>query len=391
MQYRETTALKKILSLQKRLKIIQGGTSAGKTIAILLILIQKAQTNRDKIISVVSETVPHLKRSSIRDFLNIMQAHNYYKDNSWNRTDYIYTFETGSKIEFFSADNPAKVRGPRRDTLFINEANNVSYETYTQLAIRTAGDIYLDYNPVSEFWVHTDILGFLPNDFIILTYKDNEFLSLEIILEIESRKGNRQFWQVFGLGELGESEGRIYTGWIQIDSVPEEARLEKYGLDFGYSIDPTASDAIYKWNDSIVFDEVIHQKGLSNRQISELFLNLPRASVIADSAEPKSIDEIASYGVPIFPANKGKDSIRQGIQIVQDQKVFVTKRSVNTLREYRNYLWKLDRQGKVVNEPSDIWNHHMDDIRYAVSSGKSTVKWDPGDVGGVLGYIPGIG
>ena len=168
MQYRETTALKKILSLQKRLKIIQGGTSAGKTIAILLILIQKAQTNRDKIISVVSETVPHLKRSSIRDFLNIMQAHNYYKDNSWNRTDYIYTFETGSKIEFFSADNPAKVRGPRRDTLFINEANNVSYETYTQLAIRTAGDIYLDYNPVSEFWVHTDILGFLPNDFIIL-------------------------------------------------------------------------------------------------------------------------------------------------------------------------------------------------------------------------------
>ena len=196
---------------------------------------------------------------------------------------------------------------------------------------------------------------------------------------------------MFGLGELGESEGRIYTGWIQIDSVPEEARLEKYGLDFGYSIDPTASDAIYKWNDSIVFDEVIHQKGLSNRQISELFLNLPRASVIADSAEPKSIDEIASYGVPIFPANKGKDSIRQGIQIVQDQKVFVTKRSVNTLREYRNYLWKLDRQGKVVNEPSDIWNHHMDDIRYAVSSGKSTVKWDPGDVGGVLGYIPGIG
>ncbi len=278
-------------------------------------------------------------------------------------------------MEFFSADQPGKVRGPRRDVLFVNEANNISYETFTQLEIRTKKIIWLDWNPVSEFWFYTSdtpgepaIVNRPDCDFLILTYKDNEALDPEIVKTIEARMGNKNWWKVYGEGLLGESEGRIYTGWEIIDEIPVEARLERYGLDFGYSNDPTASDAIYKWNDSKILDQVIHQKGLSNKQIADVFLNLPRALIVADSAEPKSVDEIASYGVSIIASQKGKGSVNQGIQYVQQQKIFITKRSIDTIREYRNYLWLTDKDGKIINEPSPIWNHHMDAIRYGMES-----------------------
>ena len=326
------------------------------------------------------------------DFQNIMKDRNYWRDDLWHDTKHEYTFEAGNKLEFATFDTYSKAHGSRRDVLFVNEGNNMPYNIVDQLMVRTRETVWLDWNPTAEFWFYNNILGVRDDvDFITLTYKDNEALDTTTIKEIESHKNNRAWWQVYGLGQLGDLEGRIYTGWQIIDQVPQEARLEKYGLDFGYSVDPTAADAIYKWNDSLVIDEIIYQRGLSNRQISELFLNLERASVIADSAEPKSIDEIASFGVPIFPSTKGPDSVRQGIQVVQDQKIFITKRSVNTLKEYRNYLWKVDREGNTTKEPSDIWNHHMDAIRYAISSGIQRVEWEAGDPGGVQPYIPGVG
>jgi phage terminase large subunit len=366
--FQTTTALRKILSLKKRLKIIQGGSSAGKTIAVLLILIDVAQKEKGKVISVVSETIPHLKRGAIRDFLSIMEEHRYYKEDRWNKTDFIYTFETGTKIEFFSADSPDKVRGPRRDILFINECNNVSFDTYTQLAIRTNGDIYLDYNPVSQFWVQDNIIPKLDNDFIILTYKDNEALPQTIVQEIESRRDNRTFWQIYGLGQLGESEVQIFKGWQIIDEIPFEARLERYGLDFGYTNDPTAIVAIYFYNGGYIFDEILYQKGLSNKQIADTLLNKPKALVIADSAEPKSIDEIASFGVNIQACEKGPGSVNQRIQMVQDQQISVTKRSINVIKEYRNYLWETDKDGKVLNIPEHIWSHSMDALAYGLGS-----------------------
>lgn len=367
--YQATTALTKIQKLKKRLRIIQGGSSAGKTIAILLILINRAQTEKGKLISVVSETIPHLKRGAIRDFLSIMETHGYYKDDSWNKTDFIYTFETGSKIEFFSADSPDKVRGPRRDILFINECNNVSFETYTQLAIRTNEEIYLDYNPVSQFWVHDELIPKVDHDFIVLTYKDNEGLPSAIVEEIESRKGNKYFWTVYGEGQLGEIEGKIYVGWqTDIAEIPHEARLERYGMDFGYSNDPTAIIAVYYYNGGYILDEIAYTKGLSNKQIADILLNQKKALCIADSAEPKSIDEIRSYGVLIQPTVKGKDSVRNGIQVVQDQQISVTKRSVNIIKEYRNYLWLTDKDGRTLNEPDHLWSHSMDAIRYAITS-----------------------
>ena len=315
----------------------------------------------------------------MRDFLNIMEEQGYFEPAQWNKTDYIYTFETGSKIEFFSADQPGKVRGPRRHVLFINEANNISYETYTQLEVRTSKIIWLDWNPVSEFWWYSEIVPNQDHDFLTLTYKDNEALDQQIVDAIEVRKGNKQWWKVYGLGQLGEVEGKIYRDWAIIDDIPHEARLERYGLDFGYSNDPSAGVGIHAYNGGYILDEVIYQKGLTNKQLSDVFNNLPKALVIADSAEPKSIDELASYGVGVIAAQKGKGSISQGIQYVQDQRISVTKRSLNVIKEYRNYLWITDKDGKILNEPSPIFNHSMDAIRYGMESLKPREQYKPYD------------
>jgi phage terminase large subunit len=294
----------------------------------------------------------------------------------WNKTDYIYTFETGSIIEFFSADQPGKVRGPRRDVLFINEANNISYETYTQLEIRSKKVIWLDWNPVSEFWWYEEVLGKQDVDFITLTYKDNEALDPLVVQAIEVRKGNKNWWKVYGEGQLGEAEGRIYKDWQLVDDIPHEARLERYGVDLGYSNDPSAIVAVYYYNGGFILDQITYQKGLSNKQLADVLNNEPKALVVVDSAEPKSIDELILYGVNARPSQKGPGSVLQGIQYVQDQRISVTKRSVDLLKEYRNYLWMTDKDGKVINEPSPIWNHCMDAIRYGMESIKPQLNDD---------------
>lgn len=372
--YVETTALKKLLKLKKRIRGIQGGTSASKTISIIQILIDVAQCEFDKpkTISITSESVPHLKRGAMRDFKNIMQEHNYWKDKQWNATDFFYSFETGNKIEFFSLDQPHKVRGPRRDILFINEANNIPYETFDQLEVRTNEIIWLDWNPVAPFWWHENGDGYDAvsqrddAESLILTYKDNEGLSENIVKSIEQRKDNKSWWRVYGQGLIGEIEGRIYTGWQIMNDIPPEARLERYGLDFGYSVDPTAIVAVYRYNNSIILDEMMYQKGLSNKDIADLLLNYDKALVVADSAEPKSINEIGSYGIPIVGAKKGRDSIEFGIQKLQYQRVFVTKRSTNLLKEYRGYIWEQNTDGKWIRKPIQINDHLLDATRYAV-------------------------
>ncbi len=367
--YQITTATRKLSNLNKRIKGVAGGTSAGKTVSIVQLLIHSSQIDETpKLTSITSESMPHLKRGAMRDFLEIMKTHNYFDDKRWNKSDFTYTFETGSKIEFFSLDMPHKVRGPRRDRLFINEANNIPQETFDQLEVRTKDEIWLDWNPVSEFWWYTEILGKRDVDFIILTYKDNEGLSQEIIDSIESRKTNKLWWQVYGLGELGEAEGRVYKDWKTIDEIPHEARLERYGLDFGYSNDPAAIVAVYYYNGGYILDEIAYRKGLSNKQLADIINNQPQALVIADSAEPKSIDEITEYGVSIIASVKGQGSLLQGIQFVQQQRISVTKRSLNILKEYRNHLWQTDKDGKIINVPEPIFDHCLDAVRYAITS-----------------------
>lgn len=607
----------------------------------------------------------------MRDFLNILKEHNYYHDKAWNRTDSIYTFETGSTIEFFSVDQPDKLRGARRDRLFINEANNTPMEAFDQLEVRTKEFVFLDWNPSSEFWFYTDILPHRTDvDFITLTYRDNDALSPEIIASIEARKHNVNWWRVYGEGQLGEVEGRIYTGWRIIDEIPHEAKLVRRWLDFGYSClvgetsvetssgekrldqikvgdyvltrkgyrkvtavfdrgirevfeldfgyngriigtgdhriyteegwkpiedlsnqetlclipsffkethtkdtrkestqttffqqalrkqdcigiftsstmersllvfiyttktitrsimtsatfvpcllasisryitkkvsdlrpwikrqnantrenmvfqkqtgkseeishslllekesnnvlsavktflqqiytkfiavhfaindttqnenkkntgvkcaeqsllhrattkehhalkrvpiclkqlkekrrvfditvedakeffangvlvhncDPTAIGDIYYLDGGYILDERMYQKGMLNKSIADFLLSLeePATTVVGDSAEPKSIDEIYGYGVNIIPCVKGRDSIRNGIATVQEQKISVTKRSLNLLKEYRNYMWDKDKQGRTIPEPIDFLNNHMDGLRYGITS-----------------------
>lgn len=368
MAYLPTSATHKIFSLRKRVRGIAGGTSASKTISILIWLIDYAQTTKGELLSVVSESFPHLKRGAMRDFINIMETQGYFDPNQWNKTDYIYTFPKGTRLEFFSADQPGKVRGPRRDILFVNEANNIPYETYTQLEVRTKKVIWCDWNPVNEFWWYTEVTPTQDVDFLTLTYKDNEALDQSIVQAIESRRANKSWWQVYGLGQLGEVEGKIYRDWQVIDEIPHEARLERYGLDFGYSNDPSAIVALYKYNGGYILDEICFKKGLTNKQLADILLNQPQSLVIADSAEPKSIDEIMSYGVAIQPSKKGQGSVNQGISYVQDQRVSVTKRSLNILKEYRNYLWQTDKEGKIINVPEPGFDHAMDAVRYAIAS-----------------------
>lgn len=365
--YQITTALTKLLQLTKRLKCVCGGTSASKTFSIIMILIDKAQTNKNFKIDVISESFPHLEGGAIADFKKIMIAQNYWKDDRWNETKHFYTFETGTVIQFISVDNIGKAHGPRRDILFINEGQNIPWLIVEQLMQRTSGDIWIDWNPTTEFWYYTEIKGKMEHDFITLTYLDNEGLPETVKEFIESRKDNKSWWQVYGLGQLGEVEGRVFKDWAIIDELPHEARLTKRGLDFGYTNDPTAIVDIYEYNGGIILDELMYQTGQSNKAIGDFLLGQEKILTVADSSEPKSIDELTGYGVNIIGATKGPGSVLQGIQLIQEMRVSVTKRSINIIKEYRNYMFKTDKNGKILNEPEDKYNHTMDAIRYGVS------------------------
>jgi len=379
-QTSDTTATKKIFSLKKRIRAVSGGTAASKTFSIIIWLIDYCQSskNRNKIATVVSESYPHLEKGAMVDFKNIMKDRNYWSDDRWNGSRHSYEFEVGNKLEFYSVDTYGKAHGPRRDVLFLNECNNLAYNIVDQLIVRTREVVWMDWNPTNEFYFYTEMLGKRDDiDFITLTYLDNEALDEVTKKEILSHKNNRNWWKVYGLGQLGEVEGRIYTGWQTIEEVPFEARLERYGLDFGYSNDPTAIVAVYRYNGGYILDEITYIKGLSNKDIADILINERRCLVIADSAEPKSIDEITSYGISILGGLKGEGSVNKGIQYVQQQRISVTKRSTNVLKEYRNYLWQTDKEGKIINEPEVVWNHSMDAIRYAINSMNVETEYKP--------------
>jgi phage terminase large subunit len=375
MEFILTTAIKKLLRLKKRIKVIRGGTSAGKTFGILPLLIDKAIKEPNLEISVVSESIPHLRRGALKDFLKIIMALGRYNDAQFNKSTLKYTFTNGSYIEFFSVDQPDKLRGARRTILYVNECNNIDFESYYQLAIRTSGDIWLDYNPTSAFWVDKEILTQNDTDFITLTYLDNEALSETIVNEIEAAKVKAltstywsNWWQVYGLGQTGSLEGVCITDWQEID-LPADARILCYGMDFGYSNDPTSLVTMYKYNDAYIFDEVIYKKGLLNSEISNLLkANNVNEIVYADSAEPKSIAELNSYGHNVLPVSKGKDSILFGLNLINQNKVYVTSRSKNLINELRNYIWQTDKTGIKMNRPIDAYNHAIDAMRYAMTS-----------------------
>ena len=375
MQVSRTKALNKLLKLDKRIKVVKGGTSAGKTICILLILIDYAIRNEGREISVVSESVPHLKRGAFKDFCQLLKGIGRYKDTQLNKSALKYTFTNGSYIEFFSTDNPDKLRGARRTDLYINECNNVPFDSYNQLAVRTSGNVWLDYNPSSLFWVDKEIIGQEDADYVTLTYKDNEVLDQAIVNEIEKAKEKGKtstywanWWRVYGLGETGSLEGVCIPDWKEIDNLPQEARLLAYGMDFGYSVDPTTLIGLYKWNNAYIYDEVLYKKGMLNRDISRFLSQADiKENIVADSAEPKSIAELQGYGHNIHGVTKGRDSVVYGINLMNQNEIYITSRSKNLKRELGGYIWSKDKEGNKTQKPSGLHPDCIDAARYVLT------------------------
>jgi phage terminase large subunit len=367
---KRTTAINKILKLKKRVKIIQGGTSAGKTFGILPILIDKATKTPRLEISIVAESIPHLRRGALKDFLNIMKWTNRFFDSRYNKSLLRYEFANGSYIEFFSADDSSKLRGARRDVLYINECNNVAFNSYNELSIRTKSDIYLDFNPANEFWVHTELKDEVDSDFLILTYRDNEALDPRIVREIEKNKAKSKtsaywenWWRVYGEGLVGMLEGVVFTNWKVIDKIPDEAKLLGYGVDFGYSVDPNSIIEVYNLDGQRILNEICYETGLVNTEIAKRMKN--EVIAYADSSEPKSIEEIRRTGQRIKGVAKGSDSINFGIQIMQSQSYLVTSKSANLIKELRSYCWDKDRKtGAQIGKPVPFLDHAIDAVRY---------------------------
>jgi phage terminase large subunit len=367
--FKRTTATNKVLGLKNRVKIIQGGTSASKTYSILAVLINKALSIHGIEISVVAETIPHLRRGALKDFLKIMKWTGRFFEDRFNKSLLRYEFANGSVIEFFSADDSSKLRGARRDILYINECNNVTFDAYNELAIRTRKEVYLDFNPANEFWVHTELKDEPDSDFLILTYKDNEALDQSIVEQIEKNRDKAKtssywanWWKVYGEGQLGMLEGVVFSNWKTIDTIPKEARLLGIGLDFGYTNDPTAIIEIYAYNGQRIVNELVYQNGLVNSEIAK---RLPKNVIVyADSSEPKSIEEIRRLGITIKGVTKGKDSINYGIDVMQRQEYLITNQSVDLIKELRSYIWDTDKTGRRLRKPIDFNNHAIDALRY---------------------------
>jgi phage terminase large subunit len=296
-----TTAITKIAKLDKRIKIIQGGTSAGKTFGIIPLLIDIATKSVNEI-SIVAESVPHLRRGALKDFIKIMRWSNRFFEDRFNKSLLRYEFANGSYIEFFSADDSSKLRGARRDILYINECNNIEFEAYNELAIRTKKRIYLDFNPANEFWVHTELKDEPDTDFLILTYRDNEALDERIVKEIEKNRLKAttssywaNWWRVYGEGLVGMLEGVVFTNWQLIDLIPTEARLLGYGLDFGYSNDPTSIIEVYNYNGQRILNEICYTTGLINSDVANK-LQKKRNSLRPIAANQKALKKYEEQG-----------------------------------------------------------------------------------------------
>ena len=362
-----------IKNSNKRICVLQGGTRSGKTYSILLALIEFAYKNKGKnlYITIARKTFPSLRGTAMRDFFEILQKENLYDEKNHNKSSGTYHLY-GNVFEFISVDQPQRVRGRKRCVLFMNEANEFTFDEYTQLALRTTYKIIIDFNPSDEFhWLYSQIIDADRDDvdFHISTYKDNPFLEKNTISEIERLKEvDDNLWRVFGEGQRGVATETIFPAFNIVDEVPENAKEVALGLDFGFSADPTSLVKIYKHDLDLYIDELLYEKGLTNQDIANKIkhLGIDRSiEIFADSSEPKSIEEIFRMGgINIKGAKKGPDSVRIGIDVMRRHKLFITKRSENTIKEFRNYKWIKDKNNEITNKPIDAYNHTIDAVRY---------------------------
>lgn len=374
-----TTALNKIEQIVCEptfYKVIQGGMRAGKTMAIMMVLTGYAESYKNSKITVVGQSYGHLKDGPIDDFKKIMQGTNRWNDEKFNKTELNYEFSNGSVIQFRSIDK-MKAHGLSRDVLFVNEANAFTYETFDQLASRTEDFVIIDYNPTSKFWAHEELVEGKHKDrtsFTILTYMDNEALPKQLVENIESHKPKvgeepSNYWTVYGLGQIGSLEGNVYSGWQEstFDEI-RQGKLERYGLDFGFSNDETAMVAIYDLGENkLGIVELLYKKGMLGSQYPEMLMSQnidPNVLIIADSARPEIIAEIKAAGYRIVGADKNPGSVKRGIDRVSQKQILYY--GGNLKREYLSYAWRKKRTGDILDEPQDGNDHIMDALRYAI-------------------------
>jgi len=386
-KYKYTRAYFKILDLivsnpKETVFVIRGGQGASKTVSILQLIIQSL-LNSEKEASVLSSELAKMKRTVIRDYKKICKDWGVIKNESdFNKSESKHEYSNDSYLDFLGADVNDVGKGFRRDILYINEADKMEIDTAVQFISRAKLTI-IDYNPDSLFW-GDDYIN--ENNFITLTFDDNEYLSqsevdsildyktkgfhnpdlpFELLFKEENIKKSywANKWRVYGLGLVGSLDGVVFDNWKPIDTMPPDARLIGYGLDFGYTNDPTSIVEIYKYNNLRLLNEICYNKGLSNSQISKYITT--KLPCYCDSAEPKSIDELKSYGINALPVTKGTDSINFGIQVMQNENYLVTKKSVNLTNELQKYTWAKDKKtGLKLNKPIENFNHAIDAVRY---------------------------
>jgi phage terminase large subunit len=355
---------------QKRIVIEQGGTRSGKTYNILLwIIFSYCMRNQSKVVTIARKTYPALRSTAMRDFINIVKDYGIYSELDHNKSNSEYVLN-GNLVEFISLDQPTKVRGRKRDLLFINEANELFFEDWQQLIFRTTGKIILDYNPSDEFhWIYDRVKVREDAEFHITTYKDNPFLESQIIQEIERLKDvDENYWKIYGLGQVGTAKSLIFN-FNLIDTIPENAKFISYGLDFGFTNDPTALVRVYLHDTNLYVKELLYRTGMTNQDIAKELDRLEigrREEIFADASEPKSIEEIYRMGWNIKKADKPQGSVNLGIDMLRRYTLNVTKDSLNLIKEGRNYKYKEDKNGNILNEPADAFNHTMDALRYAI-------------------------
>ena len=382
MSFQYTTAVDKLRKLQNRIRIVPGGTWAGKTYDILAVEIDFLIENPGTETTVVAETIPSIKAGALKDFHEIMRSTNRYDPNRFNATDRIYTFSNKSRIQFTAFENEDKAKqAGKRNRLFVNEVNTIPKPIVDALIIRTDGVVWLDYNPTARFWVNDEYEDAKNVDWLTLTYRDNEALPENILEELKIRREKAKtstHWanwcKVYLDGEIGTLEGVCIPDWKKIGRLPQdekgnlECRLLCYGLDFGYSNDPTSLVALYKWNDAYIFDEIFYKKGMLNSDISNVIKSKQiKGDIYADSAEPKSIQELKLRGHRIYPCSKGRDSIVYGIELINQNEIYITAASTNLIKELQSYTWQTDKTGATLNKPIDAFNHAIDAARYAIS------------------------
>ena len=371
LQVKTNIVYKHLVNSEKKIVVEQGGTRSGKTYNIILwIIFEYCAKNHNKVVTVCRKSFPSLRATVLRDFMTILESHNLYSEKFHNKSNSEY-YLFGNLVEFISLDQPQKIRGRKRDLLFINEGNELFFEDWQQLVFRTQERIILDFNPSDEYhWIYDKVITREDCDFFKTTYLDNPFVGDSIKREIELLKDtDEQYWQIYGLGERAASRSTVFR-YSEVSNIPEDSELIAYGMDFGYTNDPSTLVSVYVKDRNLYIKEHLYRTAMTTTDIHKFLLDedLDSKPIYADSAEPRLIAELRRMGHNIFPSLKGRDSVNAGIDLLKRYKINILSTSSNAIMEFRNYKWKEDKAGTLLNIPVDTFNHIIDPCRYATYS-----------------------